>query len=265
MSAIGSESTPRPQQPRRRCSFSHHSAAALHGLPSIGEWPLAVHVTDTDSNGGRSGGRRCVHRSGPSPETVVVDGLVVTALARTLADMTIAAPWESSVPMLDAALRRAAVRPRSTPSLITAKAVLDEIDAIAPVRGRTRAGSAVRFSDARSANAGESLSRVRMCELGFEIPELQVRFDGVLGSHAVVDFFWPRVGLVGEFDGRHKYTRSMEVSGLDPATVVFREKQREDALRRLGLSVIRWDWPLLFRPAEFARLLLEAGVPRAAR
>jgi len=41
------------------------------------------------------------------------------------------------------------------------------------------AEGAIAFADARSGSPGESFSRVRMHELGFETPELQARFDGV--------------------------------------------------------------------------------------
>ena len=115
-----------------------------------------------------------------------------------------------------------------------------------------------------AANAGESLSRVRIVDLGFAVPELQVRFDDILGSYALVDFYWRGIRLVGEFDGDMKYTRSRALSGSDPAAVVLHEKKREDALRRRVRGVTRWDWALLRRLPAFAAQLAEAGVPRAA-
>lgn len=249
--------------------LSHHSAAVMHGLPSIGPWPERVHMTATDATGGRSGGARAVHRTGPPPATVEIGGVTVTSLARTLADIAIASPAQVSVPMLDAALRRQTRRDASgrydARNRVEAlrNEVLETVDAIAPVRGRRSAEFAIAFADPLAANAGESLSRVRIAELGFEVPELQVRFDEVYGSYAEVDFFWRGIRRVGEFDGDQKYTRSRALSGMEPASVVLAEKRREDALRRKGLMVTRWDWALLWRPAEFAALLLEAGVPRA--
>jgi hypothetical protein len=54
-----------------------------------------------------------------------------------------------------------------------------------------------------------------------------------------VDFGWPELGTVGEFDGLVKYGR---VPGSDPADVLVEEKRREDALRAEGLAVVRWTW-----------------------
>ncbi|WP_395244292.1 hypothetical protein ACGGZK_00365 [Agromyces sp. MMS24-K17] len=255
---------------------SHQSAAALHRLPSIGRWPEAVHTTDTDATGGRRGTGRIVHRAGPEPETVVIDGLVVTSLARTLADLAISTPMAGAVTFLDAALHRVATSPAVSAGAVgeargaraeraaesMREAISAELAAIGPFHGRRRADASVVFADHRAETPGESLSRVRMFELGFEIPELQVRVDGVLGSYAVLDFLWRGIRRLGEFDGRMKYTRSREVSGLEASDVVYREKLREDALRRKGFSVTRWNWSVLQQPAAFAALLREAGVPQ---
>ncbi|WP_172979853.1 type IV toxin-antitoxin system AbiEi family antitoxin domain-containing protein [Agromyces agglutinans] len=275
---------------RSTLCVSHRSAAAFHGLPAVGRWPDAVETTAVSATGGRSGGRRSVHRAGPAPEWVVIDGVRVTSLVRTLADVSITSPMRVSVPMLDAALRAHAPglrmgrsrdlppvpTPAPTPARVRARSgaapasfdlraqVLAEIAAIDPVRGRRRAEASVRFADARAENAGESLSRVVIHESGFVAPDLQVQIDGVLGSYAIADFLWRGIRRIGEFDGTQKYLRSREVSGLDPATVVFREKQREDALRRLGFGMTRWDWAMLMQPTRLAALLRDAGVPLRA-
>ena len=74
-----------------------------------------------------------------------------------------------------------------------------------------------------------------------------------------VDFAWPDVGVVGEFDGRIKYGR--QLAGSDPHGVVFAEKLREDALRRAGWTVVRWTWADLKSPRRLVQRLLDAGVP----
>ena len=61
--------------------------------------------------------------------------------------------------------------------------------------------------------------------------------------------------MIGEFDGRVQYT---ETFGEDPRTVLWREKRREDRLRRAGWSVVRWIWADLARPSVLAALLLDA-------
>ncbi|MBE1515658.1 hypothetical protein [Nesterenkonia halotolerans] len=128
----------------------------------------------------------------------------------------------------------------------------------------TRWRRALQFADPLSESAGESLSRVRIHELGFEQPVLQVSFE--LGSTvARVDFYWPGCGVVGEFDGKVKYLRADELSGVSVEEVVWREKLREDALRARGLRVVRWTWEDLRRPGALEARLRAAGVPLATK
>jgi very-short-patch-repair endonuclease len=48
---------------------------------------------------------------------------------------------------------------------------------------------------------------------------------------ARVDFWWERVGLVGECDGQMKYETPADL---------YAEKRREDTIRAHGYRVIRW-------------------------
>ncbi|WKK70890.1 hypothetical protein Q0F99_14215 [Rathayibacter oskolensis] len=74
----------------------------------------------------------------------------------------------------------------------------------------------------------------------------------------MTDFDWPEHGLVGEADGRAKY--SLGASGVTEA--IFREKRRENALRLLGPRVVRWEWKDAIAGAPLIALLLAAGLPR---
>jgi len=76
-----------------------------------------------------------------------------------------------------------------------------------------------------------------------------------------VDFGWPAAGVVGEFDGRVKYSRLVG-PGLTPGEVVFREKRREDALRAAGMAVVRWTWEELTNFDPIAARLRRALAPR---
>ncbi|WP_227471471.1 hypothetical protein [Paenarthrobacter sp. YJN-5] len=38
------------------------------------------------------------------------------------------------------------------------------------------------------------------------------------------------------------------------------EKARENALRALGLTVIRWDWGEMMNPRAFANILTDGGL-----
>lgn len=238
---------------RRPLVVSHHSAAAMHRLPRMGAWPEIVTVFDPNRNGGHRTSHVSVRRAGPPADTVVIDGVVCTSLIRTLVDLARSEPITVSLPMLDHAL----ARPHAG---ITVDRLRAELERAGPVHGRRRAETAIGLADPDSGSPGESFSRARVFELGFELPELQVAFR-LEGGTAVVDFYWRGIRLIGEFDGRIKYSRSLALSGTDASTVVHAEKRREDGLRRLGERVVRWDWPTVRDPRRFQRLLAEFGVP----
>jgi len=278
--------------------LSHQSAAVLHGLPIIGGWPATVHTSTPDASGGNTARSTTGHR-GPVPGKVqTIDGCQVTSLARTLVDVAASSSFLVGVTMMDHALRVAQPwagrarsehgidagqhsdgrgRPtgaasrevdptRAVPTMlsgVTKEDLYRELDAVNPRTGRRRAEQAIAFASPLAANPGETLSRVRIFELGFEVPELQVRFPDILGGDVWVDFFWRRVRKIGEFDGFLKYGSGPVLGDRDPSAVVWAEKQREDALRARVNSFDRWGWELAFSPPRFFAFLTERGVPRA--
>jgi hypothetical protein len=258
--------------------LSHHSAAVLHGLPLIGRWPETVHVSTPDARGGSSTRFTTAHRGAPTGSVQSIDGCRVTSLARTLVDVAASTTLLVAVTMLDHALRVEAERaareegrtwpgpPTSPPALPPALSKEDlytELERVSPRTGRRQAEQAIGFASALSANPGETLSRVRIFQLGFAAPELQVCFAGILGGNAYVDFFWRGVRKIGEFDGFLKYGVGPVLAGRDPSSVVWQEKQREDALRARVHSFDRWGWDLALDPQRFHAFLTERGVPRA--
>lgn len=232
---------------------SHWSAAAIHGLPLIGSWPDALHVIDPDARGGSSATLVRSHRGALSEAAVEArDGIRVTTLARTVADMVRVLTYPAAIAMVDDALRRGLVHAD----------LLAALEAAAPRYGRARAVRTIEFGDPRAANAGESLSRARIHELGYVVPDLQVPFTDTRGDHRDVDFFWHSIRKVGEFDGIHKYTRATYTGGSPPADIVVREKLREDALRPLVDSFDRWVWADAISHERFERYLREHRMPR---
>ena len=122
--------------------------------------------------------------------------------------------------------------------------------------------NAWQLADPGAESAGESVSRILMLEAGFQVPQTQKKIRMPDGRLVRVDFFWPEVGLIGEFDGMEKYSRSRDFSGLTPARVVEEEKVREDELRALGHRVVRWTWGQMVHQRRLPEILLRAGVPR---
>ena len=73
------------------------------------------------------------------------------------------------------------------------------------------------------------------------MPELQVEMQGASGRWYIVDFWWPKFNVIGEFDGRFTYSDPAFLTGLTPDQVLYDETLREDDLRaaRHGLTCRR--------------------------
>jgi len=139
---------------------------------------------------------------------------------------------------------------------------------IAQVRNpgvRRRLTAALAFADPGGFLPGESLSRVLMHRFSLPQPELQCRFTDRRGLIGYTDFHWRRWRVVGEFDGKEKYLKAEYLNGRSPSEAVIAEKAREDRLRRLGLTVVRWTWNDLRNPDRLVSLLQDAGLPRSSR
>jgi hypothetical protein len=239
-----------------RMIVSHVSAAAMHDLPIIGPWPDRVHALSPGRHGGSSRADVFAHVVADEPDCLLIDGVMVTTLERTLADVASTAGLETAVTMIDHALRARRVERFDVEA---------EVRQRPPRYGGRQALAAIGFADPRAASPGESLSRVRMHQLGFAAPELQVEVR-VGRQRYDVDFGWASTALFGEFDGLVKYTRAAELSGLPIEEVVVAEKVREDAIRaETDRRFTRWLWKEALNATAFARKLRDAGVSDARR
>lgn len=227
---------------------SHRSAAALLGLPLVGRSDGHVHLMHAPRGGGRSRGDVRRHQAGGAVSEVRVDGIRVTSPARTVVDLACDEGLLPAVVAGDAVLRAGSA---------TTAQVAAEVSACGRRRGVCTARRAVSLLNARSESPGESLSRVRMVELGLPAPALQRELRDHAGFVARVDFFWDAFGVVGEFDGRAKYGSDDPRATADR---VWNEKRREDRVRAMGLVVVRWTWDDAWLGAPMARLLRAAGV-----
>jgi very-short-patch-repair endonuclease len=215
---------------------SHVSAAVLHGLAVWGVPLDRVHHTRDRSTGGRRTATRHLHTAPLEPvDVTAVAGTVATSAARTLDDLARTVAFAPAVAVVDDALHRELVEPQ---------ALLDVLVRTTGWRGAPDARRAIAFADGRSMSVGESRSRVAMARLGLPVPELQFPIAG-----SYVDFAWPELRVVGEFDGRVKYGKHLR-PGEEPGDAVFAEKVREDRIRDEGWRVVRWTWGELadFRP-----------------
>ncbi len=178
-------------------------------------------------------------------EVATKDGFRLTSLERTALDIARQLPYERAVAVLDAALHLGA-----DPGL------LDRILLEAAGRkGVPTARVALAFADRLAESVGESISRVRMAEVGLPAPVLQFEVFSELGTWvARTDFWWREQRVVGEFDGRVKYTGPAG----EVADVVMAEKRREQAIRDAGFWFVRWGWQDLDDRVAFKRRILQA-------
>lgn len=201
---------------RSRPVFAAESAAALHGIPVVGGWPVHPRVAASLQRSrrprvGTSGRWEAV----ADEEIVDVDHVVRV----------------HGVPFAE--LRA-------------------QVSARRPFPGVQKVDAALRVASGLAESVLESLSLVRIHQLGFPRPEQQVEVD-VGGARYRVDFLWRAEGVVGEADGRSKYDEA-------PAAAVWNEKLREDDLRSAAPGFARWGWDEAWSGAPLAVRLERAGL-----
>lgn len=223
------------------------SAAVLHGLPLVQSLP--ARPTLISSIGERRGDTQAhVYRRILRDEDVVElePGLWVTTPLRTWLDVSRRGKLSDSLAVGDGALRAEA---------FTLDAAL-RAASIAQGRHCRLIRRASRLIDGRRETALESLSFARFLEWDVPLPEIQREIfdaDGLLIGR--VDFWWKHARVIGEADGRLKY---------QDGEALYAEKRREDALRALGFTVIRWGWQDLWTSQRLRWTLASAlgNVPR---
>lgn len=239
---------------RPAAAFSHATAARMWGLLVSSATGPELRLTDPGV-WRRGRGFRITEAALHPAEAVSAGPIRLTTAARTLVDC--AREWsalDAVAAVDDALLRRKVTLER-----------MREVIARAPFRkGMPAAVRAVDRSDGRAESWLESAWRVRHLATGLPAPQLQVEIW--IGSRMVkvVDGWLPDIAIAFECDGRVKYDRPYR--DRTPAEVLWEEKRAEDALRAVGIRVVRvvtadvfGGWPAL---AARTRRELAAPVPR---
>jgi hypothetical protein len=233
---------------------SHHTALAIRGLPIWGADEGAIHLVRRSDRASRvttpglraaSGGVTSIRMSKPYPGDGLhrhrATGTQLVTPALGLVGSAMVNGEAAGVVAMDEALRRGMV-------------TRDGIAAwFAPLRRRPGLASARRalaLADGRSESVGESRTRLillAMPDLPPITPQAELRDEnGVLIGR--VDLLVGR-HLVVEFDGRLKYRADCSTTTRGVEDVVWREKQREDRIRRTRKVVLRVVWSDLAVPS----------------
>jgi hypothetical protein len=243
--------------------FSAETAAAIHGLGLYRPDRTRVHVISPTARPGAAQG--VVRHRGDLPDDQVVEvtGLLLTSLERTVADTARTATFEQAVTIADAALRSEATPGPGSYDLARAAAFLETVLGIArrSAHGRSRSDRVLRFADGRAQLPGESISRIRLSEIGFRAVTLQVAVDAPNGGTYYVDFGLDDVHALGEFDGAMKYVDGRLRDGRTASEILDREKQREDWIRgRTQRRLARWGWPHVETAKTLGSRLADFGI-----
>lgn len=219
--------------------LSHTSAALWWGLPLVGD-PLVTHIVQRTRPSARHDPRVKRHVLAlRGDEIVTVRGVRVTTLERTALDCACACSDAEALVVVDAALRAGADR-----ALLTRM-----VAANAGRRGIVRARTTVCRADPGAESLAESLTRHHLIEDRLTPISTQIAVDTRRGRFRI-DLGWPAVKVGVEFDGRLKYE---DDDGRSPAQIIFREKQRHDAIVELGWLLLRVTWDDLGDPADLCR------------
>ena len=215
---------------------SHTSAAGFHGLPVREPAVAEIHLTRwSTTNGKLTAGVRLHRAKVPDDQVVWLHGVRVTSLERTIADLARWEPFEWGVVAADAALRARAQRPLM--------AELADQGMRKKNIGRLR--QVLAFADERAESAAESMSRVSIARAGLPAPELQfeVHYPDNGGWVATSDFGWPEHRVVGEMDGKQKYTDDPR-RGRTAGDVIMDEKGRDALILDCDYTPAHWGWSL---------------------
>lgn len=226
----------------------------------MGDWPRVPHIAGPAGGAARNAAF-VRHGLGTPARVATIDGLNVTALDTTVVDIAATVGFAHAVVIADAALRRAEHPVGGLPhTVVTHEQLLQQVDRLSRTHGATKARRAIEFSDGRADRPGESLSRVSMRLARIATPQLQVSMRGASGKEYTVDFWWEQFNMIGEFDGKYKYTDPAYMSGRTPQQVLYDEKVREDDLRAASHGFTRWPWATAISPVLLRSHLARAGV-----
>jgi very-short-patch-repair endonuclease len=218
--------------------LSHRSAGALWGLCLDAQRP-EITVPGSKRDGVHAGRLR-------SGDRILVDGIPVTKVARTLLDLAEVLPLDGLVQTIDNATNKRLLRPTLMSSMIKGAAGRRGLKPLKQALLMTRPEDVLTRSELER----RALRLIKHAHL--PQPEVNVRLHGY-----EVDLLWRHANLVAELDGSEYH---------DPE----RDTRRDNNLRREGWTTARFTWRQVVNDPDWvvenlASFLTPAGAaPRAA-
>jgi hypothetical protein len=240
-----------------KVALSHVSALVEFGTP-FWDLPLnEVHVTRFDGRAGRrEAGVVQHHGTSYVGDLTIRNGLLITSGTRTGLDVSAMTDMERALVVLDGLAHQGetsveALRQRNATMELWPDTLKNEL--------------LIEQVDPRSQSVGETRVR-RICKiygLPTPVPQYEITRGGIL--IAELDLAWPEHKVWLEFDGKVKYEKPWRREGDSATDVVWREKKREDRVRRLtGWICVRVTWADLYEPARLVAKIRQAFADQVA-
>lgn len=240
--------------------FAGLSAALVHGLSVVYSMLTPVCVA-TSYKAHERNLKGVIRITVENDEPTTVNGLKATSLERTLFDCLRILDFPHGLAVADSALRRAGQ---------TRDWLISQMKSMPyGCKGWSHALATAMWADPRAESGGESIARGRMLLLGYELPDLQVEVPNKIeGGFYYGDFGWKKPNgllLIGELDGRDKYTDPEMTGGKSAVEVMADERLRESRVSAAHATVMRFSFKDMMLDEQFKRILDTYGVPRASR
>lgn len=229
---------------------SHETAARLQGLWLPGPPTRTIHLTAAERPDRVPTGIR-VHGSRLSARWIdELDGVPVTAVARTGVDLARGRSIERAVLVLDGAARQILLRQGHDlrplrDALGLRRRLTEQVRSqLWPAYQSERrwpftvvVRSAIPLVEPASESPAESRSRVWVGGCDLPEPSIAALVRGASGTAYFADFLWERWGVVGEVDGTSKYGSTDD----EVRRSVRSERRRQRDLEDAGYVFARWD------------------------
>ncbi|MEU7824167.1 type IV toxin-antitoxin system AbiEi family antitoxin domain-containing protein [Catellatospora sp. NPDC049133] len=174
-------------------------------------------------------------------DVTAVDGIRVTTVRRTVADLLLKLDRLAAVSVLDSALHL---------GLLTEEELVEQPSLMFGRRGAAGARDWIEQADGRAESPLETRARLRCADAGVPPDDLQaVIVDGEGRTLARVDMLWRRARLIGEADGGEVHDRP---------EAVYRDRQRQNDLVNAGYRIVRFTWSDTLDPVAIPRIVRRA-------